>query len=231
MVAENIQSVTSRITRCCEKSGRDPDAVALVCVTKAATIAEAIQAIEAGARILGENRVRDAAEKIAAIGDTAAAWHLIGHLQTNKARDAVRMFSLIHSVDSVRLARAIDNEAWKIGKVQDILLQVNISGEGTKFGVVPSAAAGLVREFGAFANIRVAGLMTMAPYTDDPEDARPVFRRLRELKDAIDAERGPGKGLCHLSMGMTGDFEVAVEEGSTLVRIGTAIFGDTGSSI
>jgi len=174
------------------------------------------EALEAGVTIFGENRVQDALAKHKVISDRAS-WHLIGHLQTNKAKDAVRIFDLIHSVDSLRLAQEIDKQAGKIGKVQDILIQVNTSGEASKFGIGPEEAAGLIRDAGLLKNISIKGLMTIAPEVEDPETVRPYFTALRELRDFIDRS-------WQLSMGMSNDFEVAVEEGATLVRVGRAVF-------
>jgi len=216
MIAENLKSVTQRITRCCEKSLRSADEVTLVCVTKEATLEEASEALRLGAVNLGENRVQELISKHKIIGDKAL-WHLIGHLQTNKVRDAVKIASLIHSVDSIKLASQIDKGAAKLNKVQDVLIQVNISGEATKFGVSPDEVSGLLKEISLYHNISVKGLMTIAPEADDPEAVRPFFRKLRELRDKT--------GLQLLSMGMTNDFEVAIEEGSNIVRIGRAIFG------
>lgn len=220
MIADNIQSVTQRIASACEKSGRASSDVKLVCVTKMASIEAMEEAIAAGAHILGENRVQDASAKYAIIGNKAE-WHLIGHLQTNKAKEAVRIFSLIHSVDSARLAKEIDREAAKINKVQDILIQVNVSGEESKFGIEPGSLENLLKEISAFSNVNIKGLMTIAPEVDDPETIRPYFRALRELRDRI-------SNLQLLSMGMTGDFEVAIEEGSNMVRVGRAIFYEGG---
>ena len=217
MIAENIRFVTQRIANACEKSGRRAEEIKLICVTKTASVSEIEETLGLGLRSLGENRVQDAVTKYAAIGDRAE-WHLIGHLQTNKAKDAVKIFSLIHSVDSPRLAKEIDKEAGKIGKVQDILIQVNTSGEESKFGIEPGAAEGLLKEISIYPNINVKGLMTIAPEVDDPEKVRPYFRVLRELRDKIN-------NLQLLSMGMTNDFEVAIEEGANMVRIGRAIFG------
>jgi hypothetical protein len=182
------------------------------------------EAVAAGAMILGENRVQEAREKIAALGPVAS-WHLIGHLQANKAKYAVTLFYLIHSVDNIALAQEIDRQAEKNGKVQDILIEVNISGEASKAGVGADDAAGLIREASKLGHIRVQGLMTMPPYSEDPEASRPYFRRLRELSTGIAQEHIPHVAMKELSMGMSGDFEVAVEEGATLVRVGTAIFG------
>jgi len=224
MIAENIESVRQKIVSACKKSGRPPEDVALVCVTKMASVEEIGEALSLGVAILGENRVQDASGKYAVIGDRAE-WHLIGHLQTNKAKDAVKIFSLIHSVDSLRLAREIDKEASKIGKAQDILIQVNTSGEESKFGIKPAEAESLVKELSLYRNITIKGLMTIAPEVDDPETVRPYFRALRELKDKVNAERTTQNALRTLSMGMTNDFEIAIEEGSNMVRIGRAIFG------
>ena len=234
MIAENIKAITRRIARSCEKSGRPASQVELVCVTKEATVEQMGEALNAGARIFGENRVQDAIAKHKAIGDKAS-WHLIGHLQTNKAKDAVKIFDLIHSVDSVHLAHEIDKQAGKLGKVQDVLIQVNTSGEESKFGVTPEAAMGLLKEIALYPNIKIKGLMTIAPEAEDPEVVRPYFRTLRELRDKINdvrssAERseaspmGTAYDLRTLSMGMTNDFEAAIEEGATRVRIGRAIF-------
>lgn len=224
MVSDNLKDVTLRIARCCEKAGRVPGDVCLICVTKEATVEAVREVVASGARILGENRVQSAVAKYHIIGDEVS-WHLIGHLQTNKAKEAVRIFSLIHSVDSLRLAQTLDKEAGKLGKVQDVLVQVNVAGESTKFGVPPREAAALVKEIAGYHHLKVQGLMTIAPLSDDPEGARMYFRDLRELRDEMNGKNTAGYGLKHLSMGMTDDFEVAIEEGSTMVRIGRAIFG------
>jgi len=223
-VAENLKAVMDRIASASKRSGRDPSSVKLVVVTKTVDHDRIIQAVNAGAVILGENRVQEAKEKIEALGKTAS-WHLIGHLQTNKAKYAVKLFDLIHSVDNLELAREIDRQAAKIGKVQDILIEVNIAGETAKAGVVITGTPGLVREAAKLRNISVKGLMTMPPYSEDPEDSRSYFRKLRELAGTIEKENIPSVSMQELSMGMSGDFEVAIEEGATLVRVGTAIFG------
>ncbi len=223
MIAENIKAITQRITRSCEKSGRPASQVELVCVTKEATVEQMGEALSAGARIFGENRVQDAIAKHKAIGDKAS-WHLIGHLQTNKAKDAVKIFDLIHSVDSIHLAQEIDKQAGKLGKVQDILIQVNTSGEESKFGVTPEAAIDLLKAITLYPNLKIKGLMTIAPEVEDPETVRPYFRALRELRDKINDVRSTMYDLRILSMGMTNDFEAAIEEGATMVRIGRAVF-------
>ncbi|MDD5428514.1 MAG: YggS family pyridoxal phosphate-dependent enzyme [Candidatus Omnitrophica bacterium] len=224
MIAEKIELVTRRISSACEKSGRSAESVKLVCVTKTASVEEINEAIGAGARLLGENRVQDAVKKYASIGNKAE-WHLIGHLQTNKARDAVRIFSLIHSVDSVRLAKEIDKEAARINKIQDILVQVNTSGEASKFGMEPGSLENFIKETVLCPNIKIKGLMTIAPEAGDPETVRPYFRALRQLRDKVNGSKPAVCNLQLLSMGMSGDFEVAIEEGSNMVRVGRAIFG------
>jgi len=223
MIAENLKSVRQRIAKSCEKVGRPIDSVRLVCVTKEASIDEIKEALDLGARDLGENRVQDAALKYKLIGDKAT-WHLVGHLQTNKARDAVSIFSLIHSVDSARVASRIDKEAKVIDKMQDVLIEVNTSGEATKFGIRPGEIMDFLKEISLHPNISIKGLMTIAPEADDPEKARPYFRILRELRDNINERRTTNDRLRILSMGMTNDFEVAIEEGANMVRIGRAIF-------
>ena len=223
MIADNIKSVTQRIARCCEKIGAPTDSVKLVCVTKEAGISEIDEALDCGVKDLGENRVQELVAKYKAIGDRAT-WHLIGHLQTNKVKDAVRIASLIHSVDSIRLAKEINKEAARINKIQDVLVQVNVSGEASKFGLAPQEISGFFKEASLYQNINIKGLMTIAPEVDDPEKARPYFKALRELRDKINNwTLAPGSRPI-LSMGMTNDFEVAIEEGATIVRIGRAIF-------
>ncbi|MCX5686397.1 MAG: YggS family pyridoxal phosphate-dependent enzyme [Candidatus Omnitrophica bacterium] len=223
MIAKNLKSVRQRIARCCENLGRSPEEISLVCVTKEASVDDVNEVLGLGARDLGENRVQELAAKHKAIGDKAA-WHLVGHLQTNKVRDAVKIASLIHSVDSVKLASQIDKEAAKLNKVQDILIQVNTSAETTKFGVSPDEVFDLLKEVALYHNINIEGLMTIAPEVDDPQLARPYFRALSELQNKINSIRNTRYPI--LSMGMSNDFEVAIEEGSTMVRIGRAIFGD-----
>jgi len=223
MIADNLKDVTQRITKCCERSGRSPADIKLICVTKEAGMNEIEEVLNLGLKDLGENRVRDLVSKYKVIGDRAL-WHMIGHLQTNKARDAVRVSSLIHSVDSIRLAGEIDAQALRIKKVQDILVQVNVSGEETKSGIEPAAAFDFLKEISKYPNINIKGLMTIAPEADDPETVRPFFRKLRELKDEINSLKLTTYGLQLLSMGMSNDFEVAIEEGANMIRVGRAIF-------
>jgi len=221
MIAENLKAVTQRMSRSCEKSGRPADAVKLVCVTKEASLSEIEEVLAVGVKDIGENRVQDALVKYKTIGGRAV-WHLIGHLQTNKVRDAVGIFSLIHSVDSLRLAEAIDKEAKRVGKVQDVLIQVNISDEESKFGMSQDKVKPFFEKAALYPNISISGLMTIAPEVDDPEKARPYFRKLRELRNELNTILNTRYTI--LSIGMTNDFEVAIEEGSTMVRVGRAIF-------
>jgi len=224
MIASNIESVRQRIAKACSNSGRSIDDVRLVCVTKEATCADAKQVLGLGVRDLGENRVQELVLKYNDIGDKAV-WHLIGHLQTNKVRDVVKIASLIHSVDSEKIAKEIDKEAAKINKIQGVLIQVNISGEETKFGIDPGEVSEFFKKITLYRNINIKGLMTIAPESEDPERARPHFRALRELKDKLNSLNITQHPLAILSMGMTGDFEVAIEEGSNMIRVGRAIFG------
>ena len=223
MIAENLESVRQRIVSSCGKIGRPSGDITLVCVTKEAKLSEIEALLELGVKDLGENRVQDALLKYRAIGPKPN-WHLVGHLQTNKAKNAVKIFSLIHSVDSARLAKEIDKEAGKINKIQDILIQVNTSGEKTKFGIRPDKVLGIFKEVILYPNIGIKGLMTIAPEVDDPELARPYFKMLRDLRDKINEIRCTKYDVRILSMGMSNDFEVAIEEGSNMVRIGRAIF-------
>jgi len=213
------------MARAAQRCGRDPAEVALVAVSKTHPAEMVRQACQAGVTTVGENYIQEARDKIAALADCPLSWHFIGHLQSNKAKYAVDLFDLIHGVDSLKLAREIDKQAAKFGKIQPILIQVNISGEATKSGTTEEAALALVLEAGRLEHLQVRGLMTMPPFFDQPERARPYFAALRRLRDRIRAEAIAGVDMAELSMGMTGDFEVAIEEGATLVRIGTAIFG------
>ena len=205
---------------------RNPEDISLVGVSKKQRIETVRAGIEAGVTILGENYIQEAAQKIEAIGNTSVSWHFIGHLQSNKAKLAVGYFDLIHTVDSLKLAKAIDRQARAIGKIQSILLQVNISNEQSKSGAGPDLTVTLARQIAGLEHVAIKGLMGMPPFFDDPERARPFFRALAGIRKAIDAEGIPGISMDHLSMGMSGDFEVAIEEGATLVRIGTALFGE-----
>lgn len=224
-IAENLKTVLDRITSAAKRAGREPSSIKLVVVTKTVDPERISEAVAAGATILGENRVQEAKEKIETLG-RVARWHLIGTLQANKAKYAVKLFDLIHSVDSLALAREIDKQASKIGKIQDILIEVNIAGEESKSGVVFKDAPALVREAATLKNISIKGVMTMPPFSDNAEDSRPYFKKLGEMAGVITQENIPNVSMQELSIGMSGDFEVAVEEGATMVRVGTAIFGE-----
>jgi len=225
-IQKNLIAITDRIRQSAEKCGRNPETVRLVAVSKTVDVDRVQEAISAGARILGENYVQEAREKINALSRNDISWHFIGHLQSNKAKYAVRLFDLIHSVDSVKLAREIDKHAAKIAKHQRVLVQVNISGETTKSGISEEKTIHLVKEISQLANLSIKGLMTMPPFFNAPDKVRPFFAALRALADRIRAEQIPNVQMDELSMGMTGDFEAAIEEGATLVRVGTAIFGE-----
>ncbi|MEE9315683.1 MAG: YggS family pyridoxal phosphate-dependent enzyme, partial [bacterium] len=182
------------------------------------------EAIAAGVNIIGESRVREAKEKYEKV-ESRVVWHLVGHLQRNKAKDAVKIFDLIHSVDSTKLAKEIDKQARKVGKIQKILIEVNVSGEESKYGLSPEGVIPFLQEVSGLPNIKVEGLMTMAPLYENPEDCRPCFKKLKELVEEVKTENIKNVEMTYLSMGMSNDFEVAIEEGSNMVRIGRAIFG------
>jgi len=223
-IADNIKTVQDRIALAAKRAGRDPASVRLVVVTKTIDPERIKEVVDSGATILGENRVQEAKEKIEKLG-TIASWHLIGHLQANKAKYAVKLFDLIHSVDSLELAAEIDKQAAKIGKVQNVLVEVNIAGEASKAGMAVKNTPALVREIAKHRNIAIQGLMTIPPFSENPEDSRPYFCVLRELAESVAGEHIPNASMKELSMGMSGDFEVAIEEGATMVRVGTSIFG------
>jgi len=224
-IADNLTILEERIANAVSKAGRNAQDIKLIAVSKTVDAERIKQAIEAGATILGENYIQEARNKIKEIGQ-GARWDFIGHLQSNKAKYAVDLFEMIHSVDRLSLAQEINRVAEKKGKKVRILVQVNISGEETKSGINPQKVRTLIGEIASMSNLSLEGLMTMPPYFDDPEKARPYFTALRELRDTILKESIGDIILQELSMGMSGDFEVAIEEGSTMVRIGTAIFGE-----
>ena len=224
-IAARVADLRERIADACARAGRREDDVTLIAVTKGHGVAAIDEARAAGVRDFGENRVQEAAPKIAELRarGVSARWHLIGHLQRNKARDAVRLFDLIHSVDSEGLAEAVSKEAERAGKVQRVLIQVKLSPEETKTGVGEYELPSLLNFAAALPWLSIEGFMGMPPYSEHPEDTRPYFRRLREIRDGL---RHAGLELRELSMGMSHDFEVAIEEGATLVRVGTSIFGE-----
>jgi pyridoxal phosphate enzyme (YggS family) len=225
-IAMGVQSIQDRIEAAALSCGREPKTVKLVAATKTFSVDHIRAAMLAGVKIFGENYVQEAREKIEGLDDEDISWHFIGHLQSNKAKYAVKLFDLIHTVDSTKLARELDKRARGIEKVQKVLVQVNISGEGTKSGIDTAHALDLVGEISTLENVAVRGLMTMPPYFNAPEKVRPYFQALKALQTRVLEEGLEGVKMEELSMGMTGDFETAIEEGATLVRIGTAIFGE-----
>jgi pyridoxal phosphate enzyme (YggS family) len=228
IIRKNLDFVCETIARAAGEAGRKPEEVTLITVTKTFGIDTVRAAVAAGARDLGENYVQEAREKITTLteaGGPQPRWHFIGGLQKNKAKYAVRLFDLIHSVDGAELAVELDRRAGLLGKKQDVLIQVNISEEQQKSGVSPEGIIELARSVSACENLSVRGLMGMPPFGLDPEVSRPYFVTLRGLSERIEAERIPGIVMEELSMGMSNDYAVAVEEGATIVRVGTAIFG------
>jgi hypothetical protein len=208
------------------RSGRRPESITLIGVTKSMPVETVREAVEAGIEDLGENRVQEAEGKIRAVGRERVRWHMLGHLQSNKSGHAVILFDRIHGIDDLSLARALSRRAEEAGRIVRALVQVNVEGEATKFGVAPAAVVELLEEAVRLPGLKIDGLMSIGPPVQRSEDARPHFARTRELRDA--AERALGVPLPELSMGMSADFEVAIEEGSTMVRIGTALFGPRG---
>jgi len=225
-IESRLKMVRDRIANAAIACNRDPESIRLVAATKTVPADRIRVAIMAGIRDVGENYVQEAREKIESLKDEEVSWHFIGRLQTNKAKYAVRMFDLIHSVDSLKLANELNKRAAKIEKVQKILIQVNISGEKTKSGIETERAIDLVRQIAALGNVAICGLMTLPPYFNAPEKVRPYFKSLKILQERIRDAHIPNVGMDELSMGMSGDFETAIEEGATIVRIGTAIFGE-----
>ena len=221
-LATNVAHVHARIAAAADRGGRRTEEVALVAVSKTVDAARIREAVAVGLRVFGENRVQEAREKIPAV--PGASWHLIGSLQRNKAKEAVRLFQMIESVDSEELAEELSRRAVQQERTLDVLIQVNVAREPQKHGAAPEETAPLVRRAADLPGLRLRGLMTIAPLVANPDEARPVFRALRELRGRI--ERETGISLAELSMGMSDDFEVAIEEGATMVRVGRAIFGD-----
>ena len=224
-VSERLAGIRARIDAAARSAGRDPASVRLIAVSKTFPVDAVREAYAAGQRDFGENRVQEALQKIAVAADLPIRWHLLGHLQTNKARKAAPAFAMIQSVDSVELLRKLEQSAVEVGAAPELLIQVDLAAEATKFGAPLREVPRLFEAAAACRATRVVGLMTLPPVPDTPEDARPWFRRLRTLRDEWHTAGVPAAMLRELSMGMSGDFEVAVQEGATIVRIGTAIFG------
>ncbi|OGT98392.1 MAG: YggS family pyridoxal phosphate enzyme [Geobacteraceae bacterium GWB2_52_12] len=223
-INENLTQINLRISAAAEIAGRDPSSVSLVAVSKTRPSADIIEAFKAGQVIFGENYIQELAPKLAEVAE-AVEWHFIGHLQSNKVKYIAGRVSMIHTVDRISLAQEIDKQWKKLGRVCDVLIQVNISGEITKSGTTEAGAIQLIRECALLPNIKVKGLMTMPPFFDDPDAARPYFAELRRLSETVADQQIAGVDMVELSMGMSGDFEAAIQEGATLVRVGTAIFG------
>jgi hypothetical protein len=223
---ERIKRVQERIREAADASNRPESDIRLVAVSKTMPAEIVKEAIASGMTDFGENYIQEAREKIITLSTYPVTWHYIGHLQSNKSKYAVRMFDLIHSVDSLKLAKELNKCAQKIEKVQDILIQVNVAKEDSKSGVYVEDTSRLLKDISQLANIAVKGLMTMPPYFNAPEKVRPFFTALRQLRNQIKNENIPNISMEELSMGMTGDFEAAIEEGATMVRVGTAIFGE-----
>ena len=229
-VCDNYKSVEEKVIQACKRAGRDPSEVTLIAVSKTKPISMIEELLPLGVRDFGENKVQELTEK-AEILSPEIRWHMIGHLQRNKVKYVVDIACLIHSVDSLRLAEEISKEAGKKNRTASVLLEVNVAGEESKFGIAPEEALPLAKEIAGLPHIQIKGLMTIAPYTEDPENNRNFFRDLRKLSVDIAQENIDNVTMNVLSMGMTGDYEVAIEEGATHVRVGTGIFGERNYSI
>lgn len=225
MISENIQAVKERIRKAADKAGKNDRDIKLVCVTKTATIQQIEEALAAGVTDIGESYVQDAEKKFRSI-EFRANWHLIGHLQTNKVKEAVRIFDFIHSVDSLKLAEEISKRSAGQRDPKRILIEVKTSEEATKTGVLPEQTLPLLEKISELPNVRVMGLMTIAPFSENPENSRPYFQRLKKLALLILVKRIKNVNMEYLSMGMSQDFEVAIDEGANMLRIGRAIFGE-----
>jgi PLP dependent protein len=225
-IARNIEEIREKIAAAAARCSRTLDGISLLAVSKTFPKELVAKAAEAGVRMFGENRVQEAEDKISQLsGILGLQWHLIGHLQTNKAKRAAELFDVIHSVDSVKLASRLHQSSLEAGKVLSVLIQVDLGGEETKFGADPERIREIVSAMSGFPNLRLDGLMTIPPYFENPDQVRPYFARLREIRDTLESERPGCLGMKHLSMGMSHDFEQAIKEGATILRIGTAIFG------
>ncbi len=223
-IKENLNEVRENIRRACKNAGRDVSEVTLISVSKTKPLSMLKEAYEAGSRDFGENKVQEILEKHPAMPEDAR-FHMIGHLQRNKVKQVLPHAVLIHSVDSLRLAEQIDQEAEKLGIKAKILLEINVAKEESKFGIMPEDALAMAEQIAAFSHLQIEGLMTIAPFVDDPEENRPVFRKLYQLSVDIKKKNIDNVNMCVLSMGMTGDYQVAIEEGATMIRVGTGIFG------
>ncbi|MFH1414283.1 MAG: YggS family pyridoxal phosphate-dependent enzyme [Candidatus Omnitrophota bacterium] len=228
MVKANLNRIKERIARVCSKINREVESITIVAVAKNRTAEQIKEAVEAGISDIGENRVQEALVKFDELRvisyELRLKWHMVGHLQSNKVKDAVKLFDLIHSVDSLKLAEEIDKQAKKIDKIQDVLIEINASGEAFKYGFKPQEAIEVVKDMASLKNLSIKGLMTVAPIVDNPEKTKPYFRMLREIRDRINEHQVSSIKHQVLSMGMSDDFEAAIEEGADIVRLGRAIF-------
>lgn len=226
MVKENVEIVRKRIREVCSRCGRDPESVLVLGVTKTFGIGSLREALDAGLFDFGENYAQEFLEKRSQLSDERVRWHFIGHLQSNKVKYIAEHVHLIHSVDNERLAEELQKRGERSGRPLDILIEVHTTDEATKFGIPPGQTLDLVKRIARFNRVRVQGLMTMGPFSGDPNDSRPSFQQLADLRNRIVREGIENVSMRHLSMGMSHDFEVAIEEGSSIVRVGTAIFGE-----
>lgn len=225
MIYQNVEHIRERIRIACQNAGMDPAAVTLLAVSKTFPATAVKEAVDAGVLDIGENYVQEMLKKREDLQDSSIRWHFIGHLQSNKVKYLSDWVSLIHAVDNATLAGEINKRGVQSGRVVDILVEVNTTDESSKFGVRPQETVEFIQSLSSLDHIKIKGLMTIGPFLPDPEGSRPMFRQLRMLKEEISLLNQPNVEMKHLSMGMTGDFEVAIDEGATIIRIGTAIFG------
>ena len=229
-IHENLSQIQDRIAAAAARVGRDPTSIDLVAVSKTKPVSLIVEAINAGVTDIGENRVQEAQSKHPQI-DQPVKWHLVGHLQRNKVKQALQIFDLIHSVDSPRLLAEIDRRSAELNRTTDVLIQVNTSAEPSKYGLDPDQTLDFIENAHPYPHVRITGLMTIGAFLPDPEAVRPMFVLLRQLQEKIIAQRFPNVEMDNLSMGMTNDFEVAIEEGANLIRVGTAIFGERAENV
>ncbi len=229
-IRENLARIQDRIAAAAARAGRDPASIGLVAVSKTKPVSLIVEAIDAGITDIGENRVQEAQGKYPQI-DHPVKWHLVGHLQRNKVKQALQIFDLIHSVDSPRLLAEIDRRSAGLNRATEVLIQVNTSGEPSKYGLEPDQVLNFIESAPPYTHVRIKGLMTIGAFLPDPEAVRPMFVLLRQLREKIIAQQFPNVEMDNLSMGMTNDFEVAIEEGANLIRVGTAIFGERAENV
>ena len=229
-IRDNLSRVQDRIAAAAARAGRNPTSIGLVAVSKTKPVSLIVEAIDAGITDIGENRVQEAQSKHPQIA-SLVKWHLVGHLQRNKVKQALRIFNLIHSVDSLHLLDEIDRRSAQLNRTTEVLIQVNTSAEPSKYGLEPNQTLNFIENTHPYTHVRIKGLMTIGAFLPDPEAVRPMFVLLRQLRDKITAQQFPKVEMDNLSMGMTNDFEVAIEEGANLIRVGTAIFGERAENV